>query len=145
MNYQYQEQSDLVGVVRGYMDCNKNLFAPITNEEIEQYVDLARDFRDAYKQEKEEEDGTRAESECVAAVRARVHLPERDYKKFYPDSQCDYRIPERVFLLACVAVTGSRQGATTLSGIALFPRRAAKGLREHINEYVKGTGVLQQD
>ena len=52
MNYQYQEQSDLVGVVRGYMDCNKNLFAPITNDEIEQYVDLARDFRDAYKQEK---------------------------------------------------------------------------------------------
>ena len=145
MNPQYQEESDLVGVVRRYMDCNKNLFAPIIDQEIQHYVDLARDFRDAYKQEKDEEDGTRTESECVAAVRSRVPLPERDYKKFYPDTQCDYRIPERVFLLACVAVTGSRQGATTLSAIALFPRRAAKGLREHINEYVKGTGVPHQD
>ncbi len=145
MNYQYQEQADLLGVVKGNMACNPLIFDTIINEEIQHYVDLARDFRDTYRQEKEEEDGTRAESECVAAVRARVHLPERDYKKFYPDSQCDYLSPERVFLLACVAVTGSRQGATTLSGIALFPRRARKGLREHINEYVKGTGVPQQD
>ncbi len=64
--------------------------------------------------------------------------------KFYPTQQCDYLPPERVFLLACVAVTGSRKGAATLGDIAL-PRRNLKGLREHINSYLKGSDVPYQD
>ena len=79
----------------------------------------------------------------VGAVRARLHLPQRDLIKFYPTQQCDYLPPERVFLLACVAVTGSRKGAATLSGIAL-PRRNLKGLKTHINQYLLGSSVPTQ-
>ena len=143
-NEHYQKKADLLGEVRGYMACNPSIPGPILDVEIQHYIDLAREFREAYKDEKAKEDGTRAESLCVAAVRSRQNLPQRDYVRFYPTQQSDYQTPERVFLLACVAVSGSRDGATTLSGIAL-PRRKPKGLREHINSYVKGTSVPNQD
>ncbi len=61
-----------------------------------------------------------------------------------PDSQCFSLTRERVFLLACVAVPGSRDGAATLGGIALS-RRTLKGLREHINSFLKGSDVPNQD
>ena len=142
----YQEKADLLGVVLGYMACNPSLFCMIPYEEIQHYIDLAREFRDAFKEENAKEDGTRSESACAGAVRARLHLPQRDYVKFYPSRQCDYRTPERVFLLACVAVTGSRDGAVTLTGIALpSPRRTLIWLREHINSFLWGSDVPNQD
>ncbi len=145
MNSQYQEQSDLVGVVRLYLHCNPDLYDPISEEDIEHYIELARGFRDVYKKEKAKQKGTRTESECANAVRARIQLSQSDETLFYPNRQCDYTTQERVFLLACVAVTGSRDGATTPSGIALFSRRAPKGLHDHINTYLKGTDVSYQD
>ena len=143
-NEYYQEKVDLLGEVRGYMACNPSIFDLILDVEIQHYIDLACAFRDSYKKEKAKEDGRRSESVRVGAVRARLHLPQRDFVKFYPTRECDYLTPERVFLLACVAVTGSRDGAATLSAIAL-PRRNLKGLREHINTYLKESDVPYQD
>ena len=114
-NEYYQETVDLLGVVRGYMACNPPIFGQFLDDEIQHYIDLAREYRDAYKEEKARDDGRRSESVCVGAVRARIHMPQRDLDKFYPTQQCAYLPPERVFLLACLAVTGSRKGAATLS------------------------------
>ena len=133
-----------MGEVHGYMACNPSIFDPISDVEIQHYIDLAREFRVSYKKEKAKEDGRRSESVCVGAVRARLHLPQRDFVKFYPRRQCDYLTRERVFLHACVAVTGSRDGAATLSGIALLGR-SLKGLREHIYAFLKGSDVPYKD
>ena len=140
----YQEKADLLGVVHGYMACNPSIFGTILDVEIQHYIDLAREFRDAFKEEKGPQNGTRSDIECSNAVRARLHLPQRDYIKFYPTRQCDYLSPERVFHLACVAVTGSRDGAATLGGIALS-RRTLKWLREHVNSFLKWSDVPNQD
>ncbi len=76
----------------------------------------------------------------MGAVSLRLQLQQSDQNKFYLNQQVDYLTPERVFLLACVAVTESREGARTLSGTAL-PRRTSNGLREHMNMYQTGSAV----
>jgi len=137
---QYQEQPNLLGVVHELMGFNPTKFEPITDDEIEHYIRWAQRFRDAFKVEKAPPNATRSDSECSTLVRARLQLPQSDLELFYPGWNVDYLTPERVFLLACVAVTGSREGATTISGVAL-PRRMPNGLREHINTYLKGSSV----
>ena len=139
-NRQYQEQPNLLGVVRELMGFNPTKFEPITDDEIEHYIRWAQRFRDAFKDEKAPPNASRSDTECATLVRARLQLPQSDLELFYPGWNVDYLTPERVFLLACVAVTGSREGATTISGIAL-PRRMPNGLREHINTYLKGSSV----
>ena len=136
----YQEEANLFGVVCGLMGYNPENYQPISDEEIKHYIRLARRFRDAFKDEKAQQNGTRSDTECGNAVRVRVQLSQIDANQFYPSQHCDYLTPERVFLLACVAVTGSREGATTLSVVAL-PRRMSNGLREHINKYLNHSGV----
>ena len=126
------------------MGLNPAKFEPIFADEISHYIRWAQRFRDAFKEAKGPQNGTRSDTDCANAVRARLQLPQSDVKLFYPGSKSDYLTPERVFLLACVAVTGSREGATTLSAIAL-PRRNSNGLREHINLYLKGSDVPNQD
>ncbi len=140
----FQEKADLLGVVHGYIACDPSLIGTIVDVEIVHYIDLAREYRDAFKEEKAASNGTRSDSECVTLVRARLPLPQREYIKFYPTRQCDYLRPERIFLLACVAVTGSRDGATTLGGIVLS-RRTLKALRERINSFLKWSDVPNQD
>ena len=140
LNKHYREEADLLGVVRGLMACNPALYDPIDDEDIGHYIELAQLFRDVFKEEKEQQGGNRSDGVCADAVRLRLQLPKQDDEKFNPGSHCDYLTPERVFLLACVAVTGSREGARLLAGIAL-PRRTLKGLREHINTYLKGSLV----
>ena len=129
-----------MGVVRGLMALNPTMFESTTDDEIRHYIRWARRFRDAFKEEKGPPPGTRPDTDCANAVRARLQLPQSDLELFYPGSKSDYLSPERVFLLACVAVTGSREGGTTISAIAL-PRRTSNGLREHINAYVMGSMV----
>ncbi len=136
----YQEEADLLGVVRGLMGCNPANYEPILDVEILHYIEVARDFRDAFKDENAQQDGTRTESECADAVRIRLQLPLRDELRFYPGLQLDYRTPERIFLLACVALTGSREGARLVAGIAL-PRRNLKGLQTHINQCLLHSSV----
>jgi len=140
LNKHYREEADLLGVVRGLMACNAALYEPIDDAEILHYIEVARGFRDAFREEKGQQGGNRGDGVCADAVRLRLQLPQSDYGKFYPGSHCDYLTPERVFLLACVAVTGSRAGARMLCEIAL-PDRTPKGLRDHINLYLKGTLV----
>ena len=122
------------------MALNPTKFETTSDDEIRHYIRWAQRFRDAFKEEKGPPPGTRPDTECANAVRARLQLPQRDLTLFYPGPKTDYLSPERVFLLACVAVTGSREGATTISAVAL-PRRKTNGLREHINEYVMGSMV----
>ena len=136
----YREQPNLLGVVRELMGFNPAKFETTSDDEIKHYIRVAQRYRDAYKEEKAKQPGNRSDTDCTNAVRARLQLPQSDYERFYPGSKCDYLTPERVFLLACVAVTGSREGATTLSAIAL-PRRNSNGLREHINTYLKHSAV----
>ena len=133
-----------MGVVHGYIAINPSLFGTIDDVEILHYIDLAREYRDAFKDEKAASNGTRSDSECATLVRARLPLPQREYIKFYPTRQCDYLRPERIFLLACVAVSGSRDGATTLAGISIS-RRTLKWLREHVNSFLKWSDVPNQD
>ena len=142
-NNYYREEANLLGVVGGLMGFNPVNYEPISDEEIEHYIRVARRFRNAFKEEKAQQNGTRSDSECVAAVRLRIQLPKSDEEKFYPGPQCDYLTPERIFLLTCVAVTGSREGARFLTGIAL-PRRMPKGLLAHINLYLLGSSVSNQ-
>ena len=122
------------------MALNPTKFETTSDDEIRHYIRWAQRFRDAFKEEKGPPPGTRPDTECANAVRARLQLPQSDLNVFYPGSKTDYLSPERVFLVACVAVTGSREGATTISGIAL-PRRNSNGLREHINMYLKGGSI----
>ena len=122
------------------MGFNPTKFEPISDDEIEHYIRWAQRFRDAFKEEKASPNGTHSDTDCADAVRARLQLPQSDLKLFYPDLESDYLTPERVFLLASVAETGSRAGATTISAIAL-PRRNSNGLREHINTYLKHSAV----
>ena len=142
-NRQYQEQPNLLGVVCGLMAFNPTKFEPITDDEIEHYIRWAQRFRDAFKAEKAPPNASRSDTECATLVRARLHLPQSYLMLFNPGLKTDYLTPERVFLLACVAVTGSREGATTISAIAL-PRRNSNGLREHINQYLLGSSVPTQ-
>ena len=136
----YQEEADLFGVVRGLMGCNPANYEPILDVEILHYIDVARDFRDAFKDENAQQDGTREESECADAVRVRLQLPQRDERRFYPCLQRDYRTPERIFLLSCVAVTGSREGARLVAGIALTSRMP-NGIKTHINQCLLRSSV----
>ena len=129
-----------MGVVRALMALNPTKFATTSDDEIRHFIRWAQRFRDAFKEEKGPPPGTRSDTECTNAVRARLQLPQRDLTLFYPGLKTDYLSPERVFLVACVAVTGSREGATTISAAAL-PRRVSNGLREHVNAYVKGSLV----
>ncbi len=122
------------------MGFNPTKFEITTDDEIRHYIRWARRFRDAFKEEKGPPPGTRPDTDCANAVRARLQLPQSDLTLFYPGLKSDYLSPERVFLLACVAVTGSREGAMTISAVAL-PRRKSNGLREHINVYVMGSMV----
>ena len=122
------------------MACNPTNYEPIDDEDIEHYIRVARRFRDAFKEEKGQQGGNRADGVCADAFRLRLQLPKQDDEKFNPGSQCDYLTPERVFLLACVAVTGSREGARLLASISL-PNRMPKGVREHIQLYLKGSAV----
>ena len=139
-NMQYQEQPNLLGVVHELMGFNSTKFEPITDDALEHYIRWAQRFRDAFKVEKAPSNAARSDSECSTLVHARLQLPQSDLELFYPGWNVDYLTPERVFLLACVAVPGSREGATTISGIPL-PRRMPNGLREHINMYLKGSSV----
>ncbi len=122
---------------------NQSNYEPISDAEILHYIEVARGFRDAFKDEKSQQDGNRSDTECADAVPVRFQLPHSDEEKFYRGSQCDYLTPERVFLLACVAVTGSREGARLLASIAL-PNRMLKGLKTHINQYLLGSSVPNQ-
>jgi len=122
------------------MALNPTKFETTSDDEIRHYIRWAQRFRDAFKEEKGPPPGTRPDTECANAVRARLQLPQSDLTLFYPGPKTDYLSPERVFLLACVAVTGSREGAMTISAVAL-PRRKSNGLREHINVYVMGSMV----
>ncbi len=128
----YRAEADLLGVVHGLMGCHPANYETISNDEIGRYIRTARRFRDAFMEEKGQHDGHRPDSESAGAVRARLQLSQRDEQTFYPGQQCDYLTPERILLLACVAVTGSREGARFLAGIALN-RRTLKGLQTHIN------------
>jgi len=140
----YQEKADLLGVVRGYIACDPSLFGTTADVEILHYIDLAREYRDAFKEEKAASNGTRSDIECATLVRARLPLPQTEYIVFYPTRQCDYLRPERIFMLACVAVTGSRAGATTVAGIVLS-RRTLKALHDRINAFLKWSDVPNQD
>ena len=142
-NKYYREEANLLGVVRGWMGCNLAQYEPISDREIVHYIEVARRFRDIFKEEKAQQDGTRADAVCGDAVRLRVQLSQRDEEKFYPGQERDYLTPERIFLLACVAVTGSREGARFLASIAL-PPRTLKGLQTHINQYLLGSSVPNQ-
>ena len=133
LEHNYQEEADLLGVVRGLMACNPSYYKTTSDAEILHYIDVARGFRDAFKSENAQQNGNRTEAECEDAVRARLQLPQRDEERFYPTTQCDYLSPERIFLLACVAVTGSRRGARLLAGIALTTR-TPKGIQTHVNQ-----------
>ncbi len=119
LNKFYREDADLLGVLRGLMACNRDLYEPIDDGDIMHYIELARRFRDLFKEEKAQQGGNRGDGVCVDAVRLRFQLPKQDDEKFNPGSQCDYLTPERIFLVACVAVTGSREGGRLLAGIAL--------------------------
>ncbi len=129
-----------MGVVCSLMALNPTKFETTSDDEIKHYIRWGQRFRDAFKEEKGPQPGTRSDTDCANAVRARLQLPQSDLKLFYPAPKCDYLTSERVFLLASVAVTGSREGATTISAIVL-PRRTSNGLREHINVYLKGSIV----
>ncbi len=122
------------------MGCNPANYEPILDVEILHYIDVARDFRDAFKDENAQQDGTREESECADAVRVRLQLPQRDERRFYPCLQRDYRTPERIFLLSCVAVTGSREGARLVAGIALTSRMP-NVIKTHINQCLLRSSV----
>ena len=127
-------------VIRGLMACNAAKYEPISDAEIKHYITVAQGFQNAFKEENAQQNGTRSDSECANAVRARLQLSQGDYEMFYPGQQCDNLTPEIIFLLSCVAVTGSHEGARFLGGIAL-PRRTSNGLREHINMYLKSSSV----
>jgi len=122
-----------LGVVRRLIACNPSNYKASSDGEILHYIEVARGFRDAFKSENAQQNGTRSESVCVDAVRLRLQLPQSDEEKFYPGTQCDYLTPERLFLLACVAVTGSRKGATLIASIALTTR-VLKGIQTHVNQ-----------
>ncbi len=77
MDEHYQEAQDLLGVVRGYMACNSSISGPITDVEIQHYIDLAREYRVSYKKEKAREDGRRSESVCVWVLFARASTCRR--------------------------------------------------------------------
>ena len=143
LNTHYREEADLLGVVRGLMACNAALYEPIDDDEILHYIEVAQGFRDVFKEEKAQQDGTRADGVCADAVRARLQLPQSDEEKFYPGSQCDYLSPERLFFLACVAVTGSLVRATLIASIAITTR-TLKGLKTHINQCLLGSRVPNQ-
>ena len=142
-NKLYREDADLLGVVCALMAINRANYEPISDVDIRHYIRLAQRYRDVFKEEKAQQNGTRTDSQCVVAVLARLQLPQSDYNKFYPNRQDDYLTPERVFLLACVAVTGSREGASLLASIALSTR-TLKGLKTHINQYLIGSSVLNE-
>ena len=125
------------------MALNPTKFATTSDDEIRHFIRWAQRFRDAFKEEKGPPPGTRPDTECANAVRARLQLPQSDEEKFYPGTQCDYLTPERLFLLACVAVTGSRKGATLIASIALTTR-TLKGLKTHINQCLLGSRVPNQ-
>ena len=127
-----------MGVVRRLIGCNPLNYKPSSDGEILHNIEVARGCRDAFKSE--QQNGTRSETVCADAVRVRLQLPQSDDEKFYPGSQCDYLTPERLFLLACVAVTGSRKGARLLAGIAL-PLRTPKGIQTHVNQCLLHSNV----
>ena len=133
MEQNYQAEENVLGVGRRLIACNPSYYKTTSDAEILHYIDVARGFRDAFKSENAQQNGNRNETECADAVRARLQLPQRDEERFYPTTQCDYLSPERLFLLACVAVTGSRKGATLIASIALTTR-VLKGIQTHVNQ-----------
>ena len=139
-DHQYQEHPNVLGVVQGYMKLPGAKYDHLDNRDIQGYINLARELRDTYKQEKASRQGPHAGSEAVDAVRARVQLPQPDGVEFGVGDEGGYPTRERVFFLACVAVTESRDGANFLAGIAL-PHRTEKGLRRHINSIINGGKV----
>ena len=132
-----------MAVVRRLVACNPSNYKASYDAEILHYIEVARGFREAFNVENAQQNGTRSETVCADAVRVRLQLPQSDDEKFYPGSQCDYLTPERLFLLACLAVTGSRVGATLIASIALTPR-TLKGLKTHINQCLLGSRVPNQ-
>ncbi len=117
------------------------IYDHLDNRDIQGYINLARELRDTYKQEKASRQGPRAGSDAVDAVRARVQLPQPDGIEFGVGEQGGYPTGELVFFLACFAVTESRDGANFLAGIAL-PHRKEMGLRRRINSIIKGSNVI---
>ena len=140
-NQQYREKPDLFDEVRRLRAMSESSkIEPTDAEDIKHYIRVARQLRNEFKVEIAKRNPTRSESECVAAVRARLPLPQSDQNQFGEGEQGVYTSLELVFFLACVAVTGSREGARTLSGIAL-PLRTPKGLKTHINDVLKGSDI----
>ena len=77
----YREDADLLGVVPALMACNRANYEPISDADIRHYIRLAQRYRDAFKEEKAQQNGTRTDSECVGAVRLRLPLQQSDQNK----------------------------------------------------------------